>query len=54
MSMEELPKCSDCGLVMIKVGDIGSTVEIVRDGKIVGVRSLELYQCTKDKQVAVW
>lgn len=45
--------CTECDGEMEKVSDIGGTVQEVRDHIVVGVRSLELWQCPKDKTVRV-
>lgn len=45
--------CTECGEEMKIVSNIGDTMQIVEAGEVRGIRSLELWQCPKDKTVRV-
>lgn len=61
---KETPKCKDCGQPMVLIGDIGGTKQITRPTygeddtvtafTVVGIKTIELYQCPEDKTIAVY
>lgn len=67
MSMEEVPRCKDCGQPMFEVGGIGKTIDLdlgEKEYKIHGIdiiykqrefgrREVKLYQCPEDKTIAI-